>query len=182
MQKQEFDEIFEEVISCVLASRGFVQRGKNLFLENGDTHVAWIRGAGRFVVPGSVGHLVCFRHAFLRDKEESIPTAAPSFAENYPWLLNAELLPTATPKDWSFAPSRLMSLPFGRYEYADLSQSVVRSDLAKRRDGFLRYVDWASGVGVDEAEAQMIPFAEEYWIARLWLEDYSGIKSLRLQT
>lgn len=181
MQKPEFDEIFEEIITGVLASRGFVQRGKSLFLENGDTHIAWIRGAGRFIVPGSIAHLVCFRHAFLRGKKERIPTTAPGYAENYPWLLNAEVLPNATPKDWGFAPSRLMSLPFGRYEYADLSPSVVRSDLTKRRDGFLRYVDWASGVDVDEAEAQMIPFAEEYWIARLWLEDYSEIKFSRSQ-
>jgi hypothetical protein len=180
VKKQEFDEIFDEIVSDALTNRGFVQRGKSLFLEDGNTHVAWIRGGGRFVVPDSIAHLVCFRHAFLRDKEGHIPAAAPGFAENYPWLLNAELLPTSIPKDWDFAPSRLMSLPFGRYDYADLSQSVVRNDLTKRRNGFLRYVDWASGVGVDEAEAQMIPFAEEYWIARLWLDDYSGIKFSRL--
>ncbi len=147
MQKQEFDDVFEEVISADLVGRGFTRRGKSLFLEGIDKQVAWIRGAGRFVVPGSVAHLVCFRHSFLRDKDERVPTAAPGGAGNYPWVLNAELLPMTTRADWAFDPSRLMSLPYGRYEYAELSQSPVRTDLTKRLDGFLRYVDWASGVG-----------------------------------
>jgi hypothetical protein len=179
VQRQEFDQIFEEVVSGALADQGFAQRGKGLFLEDGDTHVAWIRGAGRFAVPGSVAHLVCFRHSFLRDKDERVPKVAPSYAEHYPWVLNAELLPTTTSTDWRFDPARLMALPFGRYEYTDLSSSVVRSDLTKRRDGFLRYVEWASGIDRNEAESQMVPFSGRYWIARLWLEDYSAAKSSR---
>lgn len=179
MQKQEFDEIFEEIVSEALTNQGFAQRGKSLFLENGNSQIAWIRGAGRFAAAGSVAHLVCFRHAFLRDKDERVPEVAPSYAENYPWVLSAEQLPTTAPSDWRFDPARLMSLPFGRYEYAELAPSVVRSDMTKRRDGFLRYVEWASGVDRDEAESQMAPFAGEYWVARLWLEDYSAVRSSR---
>jgi len=177
VQKQEFDETFDEVITDVLVRRGFAQRGKSLFLSEGDRQLAWIRGAGRFAVPGSIAHLVCFRHSFLRDKNELVPKAAPGDAGNYPWVLSAELLPTTSASDWRFNPSRLMGLPYGWYAYSDLSQSVVRSDLSNRRDGFLRYIDWAAGLLHGDAEAQMRPFAGEYWVAGLWLDDYEKAKS-----
>ncbi|ULU24970.1 hypothetical protein [Dyella terrae] len=182
MQKAEFDELFDQVISEELIRRGFVQRGKSFFLSGGDRQLAWIRGGGRFAAPGSIAHLVCFRYSFLRDKNEVVPKEAPGDAGNYPWVFDAELLPTTKAPDWRFEASRLMGLPYGRYNFAGVAQSIVRADLSERRDGFLRYATWAASLSADEAAAQMRPFADEYWVARLWLDDYETAKSSGLTT
>lgn len=174
MHKAEFEGLFDEVVSRPLANRGFVRRGKSFFLSECDRQVAWIRGAGRLTVPGNIAHIACFRHSFLRDMNETVPKEAPGAPEHYPWVLNAEQLPTTAALDWSFDPSQLMNLPYGRYEFASAEQAVVRADLSARRDSFLRYVDWATGLLLDEAVAQIRPWADEYWVARLWLADYQN--------
>jgi hypothetical protein len=49
VQKQEFDETFDEVITDVLVRRGFAQRGKSLFLseEIDSWHGSGVPGASR---------------------------------------------------------------------------------------------------------------------------------------
>ncbi|NID14108.1 hypothetical protein [Luteibacter yeojuensis] len=174
MDKAAFESFFDEVVSRPLLGRGFVRCGKSLFAEIHGVQIGWVRGGGRFASSGSVAHCVCFRHAFLRDKESRIPVKPPGFPEQYPWVFDLELLPASTHKDWRFDAARLMNLPYGQYTFEGLAGATVRDDLNSRLAAFLRYADWALSLTASDAVAQLRGFAEDYWIARHWLEDYAG--------
>lgn len=174
MDKAAFEGSFDEVVSGPLLDRGFVRRGKSHFAEIQGVQLGWVRGGGRFASPGSVAHCVCFRHAFLRDKESRVPVQPPGFPEHYPWVFDLELLPASTHKNWRFDPARLMSLRYGQYTFEGLDTATVRDDLNIRLAAFLRYADWAVSLSDSDAVAQLRPFAKDYWIARHWLEDYAA--------
>lgn len=173
MDKSAFDAIFDEVTLGPLSSRGFVRRrGTSCYAEIRGVQVAWVRGGGRLSVSGSIAHCICFRHAFLRDKEGKVPSQPPGYPEEYPWVFDPEKLPGSSAKDWQFDASRLMALPYGRYSFAGLDEATVRSDIESRLAAFLRYTDWALQLSLMESQAQLLPYADEYWVARHWLQDY----------
>lgn len=174
MDKAAFESIFDDVTSVPLLGRGFIRRGRAYFAELGEVHIGWVRGGGRLVSAGNMAHCVCFRHAFLRDKEQRIPATPPASPGHYPWVFDPELLSGSTEEDWRFDASRLMTLPYGQYTFAGVAEATVRAALEVRLAAFLRYTEWASSIKVSDALEQLRPFASEYWVARLWIEDYDA--------
>jgi hypothetical protein len=169
-----FESVFDEVTSARLLDRGFIRRGRAYFAEIMGVQIGWMRGGGRLAWSGNVAHCVCFRHAFLRDKEGRVPATPPGLPEQYPWVFNPELLPGSTQEDWRFDATRLMALPYGRYTFEGLTETTVRKDLEARLAAFLRYTEWALGLTLSDAREQLLPYAAEYWVARHWLEDYAA--------
>lgn len=173
MDKNDFEDIFDEIVCRPLLGDGFIRRGRALYAETQGLQIAWVRGGGRFALPGAIAHCVCFRHAILRDKEGQLPAHAPSFPEQYPWVFDPERLAKTRSKDWRFDAARLMSLPYGRYIFDGVPEKTLKKDLAGRLAAFRKYTDWALSLSLPEAAAQLVPFAGDYWVARHWLEDYT---------
>lgn len=172
MRAQHFDELFNDVVARPLEADGFQKQGKNLFGGDANCQFAWIRGGGRLSGPGEVAHIVCFRHSFLRGKSESQPTGIPRDPGDYPWVFSCENLIDSKPSEWVFDPARLMAPPFGRLVYSDLSVDEAVTWLDARRSAFLQYVAWARKLPLTTAHSQIATYVKDYWIARLWDEDY----------
>lgn len=172
MHAQEFDELFDEIVARPLTVDGFQKKGKSLYRDDGNCQFAWIRGGGRLSAPGTVSHIVGFRHSFLRRKSGDRPVSAPHDAGDYPWVFSCESLVGSKSTEWLFDPVRLMSLPFGRMVYSALSVDEAITALNARRSAFLEYVSWARALTLADAHGQIESYVSEYWIARLWDEDY----------
>ncbi|MFJ9453171.1 MULTISPECIES: hypothetical protein [unclassified Herbaspirillum] len=172
MQKNEFEEIFDEIVTHPLKALGFQKKGARLLSDDGMVQIAWVRGGGRLASGGAMAHLACFRHSFLRDKSETVPAVAPSEPGEYPWVFDCEALLNTNPHDWTFDPSRLMSLPYGRLDFSTLSTADVVSALSERRTAFAKYVSWARALSLKEAHEQIAYYVERFWVARLWDQDY----------
>lgn len=172
MHSQEFDDLFNEVVAHPLEADGFQKQGKSLFGGDTNCQFAWIRGGGRLSGTGEVAHIVCFRHSFLRGKSENQPTGIPHDFGDYPWIFSCENLIGSKPGEWVFDPARLMSPPFGRMFYSALSVDEAVAALDARRSAFLKYVAWARTLPLATAHSQIATYAKDYWIARLWDEDY----------
>ena len=177
MQKNEFEEIFDETVAHPLEALGFQKKGTRLLSDDGLVQIAWVRGGGRLASAGTIAHLACFRHSFLRDKSETVPAVAPSEPGEYPWVVNCEALLNTNPHDWAFDPSSLMSLPYGRLNFSMLSTEDVVNALSKRRTAFAKYVSWARTLSLKEAHQQIACHAERYWVARLWDQDYRSFST-----
>ncbi|SDG98002.1 hypothetical protein SAMN04487926_101498 [Paraburkholderia steynii] len=172
MDAIQFDEVFAEIVVNPLRKEGFRTEGKSLYMDDGRCQFAWARGGGRLSTRGTLAHIVAFRHSFLRGTSEQIHAKAPHAASDYPWVLSGEQLVGSLHTDWCFDPSRLMALPYGRFEYATLSRELAVTALQERRDAFLQYVSWFRNLNLTEAHSQIVAHTDQYWIARLWDTDY----------
>lgn len=170
--REAFDEIFDEAVVQPLAVEGFRREGKSLYMDDGILQFAWMRGSGRLSIPGTLTHIVAFRHSFLRGKAEKLSATAPHAVGDYPWIFSREDLVKSSCNDWYFKPTRLMTPPYGRLLYSVLPHNAVAALLAERRSAFLRYVAYARTLDAVDAHSQIALHAGEYWIARLWDEDY----------
>lgn len=174
MHAGEFDALFNEIVAHPLMADGFQRKGKSLYRDDGNCQFAWIRGGGRLSALGTISHLVAFRHSFLRKKSEDRPIGAPHGAGDYPWVFSGESLIGSRPTEWLFDPARLMSLPFGKMDYSVLSVDEAIAALDARRAAFLEYIAWARTLTLADAHSQIESYVKEYWIARVWDEDYRG--------
>ncbi|MFP6561341.1 hypothetical protein WJ542_24000 [Paraburkholderia sp. B3] len=175
MNAQEFDEVFEETVAKRLTNEGFRREGKSLYMADGVCQFGWIRGGGRLSQAGMLAHVIVFRHSFLRGKSGEIHTNAPRAAGDYPWILSGEHLVGSSRIDWCFDPSRLMTPPYGNLNYTALSADQVAALMDARRVALLNYVAWARALSLAEAHGQVARYAKDYWIARMWDEDYRVI-------
>ena len=87
MDTEAFDALFEERVTGRLARLGFVSKGKTLDFFDEGIALALIRLGGRMSAPGSISHILCFRHFILRDRSETIPTGLPKEVFDYPYKL-----------------------------------------------------------------------------------------------
>lgn len=172
MDIHEFDALFEQIVAHPLERKGFTQRGKSLYLADGDCQIAWKRVGGRSASPGAIAQIICFRHTFLRDKSERLPVSPVTEAGDYPWVISPDDLLQGESDLWQFAPERLMSLPFSRLVYADLSADDVLAILTAQRIAFLAYLAWAQELSLRIAQKQIAAHMPDWWIAQLWDEDY----------
>lgn len=174
MNREELEDIFEAEVVAPLEKLGFVARGRSLYLGSGIRQVGLIRLSGRLQRQGAVNHVIVFRHAFLRElKRLTVPARQPTLREDYPWIADAEGLPTARPADWVFAPARLMHPPSEPYEFESRRAEDVREHLALLTKRITdAYLPWTETVTPERAREEMRRHAEEFWAARQWLEDY----------
>lgn len=174
MDFNEFENQFEQHVVLPLQAIGFVSKGKSLFYDNNEVQIALIRGGGRFVSRGSIAHILAFRHKFLRCKNEKLSPKQPTEPGEYPWVLDPELL-ELTQKSWNFNPSLLMSPPYGRLEYEDVHRDIVISKLVRLRSIIEKnYLPWALSLTLEDALCEMKKNYDEWWVARLWHEDYQN--------
>ncbi|WP_322052070.1 hypothetical protein [Paraburkholderia bannensis] len=172
MNAQDFEELFEVTVVKHLINEGFRREGKSLYMTDGVCQFGWMRGGGRLSQAGTFAHVVVFRHSFLRGRSGAFHTSAPRAAGDYPWILSGEDLVGSSQTDWCFEPSRLMSPPYGKLNYAALSADQVTASMIARRVALLDYIAWARGLSLAEAHGQVAEHARDYWIARMWDEDY----------
>jgi hypothetical protein len=174
LEKQDFESLYHETLLNPLEKSGFSIKGRSAFLEKGKVQIALIRGGGRFTSEGSISYILAFRHSFLRCKDEKKSAKQPLTAENYPWIFEpSEVVIPRT--HWSFEPNKLMNLPFERLSFISRNAHDIELTLAGIMSGILdNFIPWAESVSLQEALKQMRSFSNEWWVAKLWAEDYQA--------
>ena len=174
MTKDRFEELFTSVLADPLKYSGFERRGKSLFCPGELEQFALIRGGGRFSNKGEIKHIVCFRHSFLRETTElTVPTQPPPYAEHYPFLLEPQLLCLGGPGDWTYNPENHQRLSYGRFDFSMSSEKAVVAYLNQLRIQLTdHWMPWGRSLAPEIALSQIQPYQREWWVARIWCEDY----------
>jgi hypothetical protein len=173
MNKEQFEELFDEFVSEPLKGAGFIRKGTSLYCVDGITQVALRRGGGRLSGPGTISFIVCFRHTFLRDKYESIPKVESILPECCPWVFGTDSIINGS--FWQFDPSKLMSLPYERLVYDRKSDLEITSYFQNLELAVTsKFLPWALAKTPESALSDMSKYTEKWWVARLWAEDYKN--------
>jgi hypothetical protein len=171
MDKDSFDMLFNERVADRLARIGFVSKSKTLYLPEKHFTIALLRLGGRMSSPGSVSHILCFRHSFLRDRTEQIPSKFPTEVFDYPYKFkpleddDKELI--YRPQNLNYDYERL------HWESADersVSQKLDR--IAARIED--RFLPWAKTLTPATARLEITQFGENAWCEQMWIADYAA--------
>lgn len=171
MDKVQMESLFDEYVSEPLIRAGFSRNGMTLYYSDGLTQVALKRGGGRLSGPGRISLIVCFRHAFLRDKNEKIPEIQTILPGNCPWVFGVDDI--IFDGKWQFDPSKLMNLPYQSIFYDRQSETELVTYFQRRGETIInKFLPWALEKTPESALSEMTQYTDKWWIARLWEEDY----------
>jgi len=150
MNRDSFIALFIQHLAQPLLARGyrFVGKGQTLAYDASDLTLALIRLGGKKARPGSIAHVLCARHRFLRTlEEEAVRTADTLSVNDYPYKFRPSSLFGLPPSRWRYQPSNLGHWEYDRLDYGSLGPNEVQSDLMVLRD-FLAgpAVSWASSL------------------------------------
>lgn len=174
MDKVEFDNLFHAKADEKLGPFGFQLVGKSLVLRDEIRTVNLIRLGGRMSLPGGISHLLGFRHSFLRDMNEQLPSRAPSEVYAYPFKFLPSVLMITPQESWRYCP-RNLNYDYDRFEFRGLSPASVEVWLDRLftliGEGFL---SWVNEMSPEVAAMQITKYGEQAWCERLWLADYAN--------
>jgi hypothetical protein len=174
MNADQFASIFDAEVREPLAKAGFRSSNKSLFFYT-ETFgcLSLIRLGGRFTRPGQIAHVLCFRHLFLRQLDETVPRGFCSETFAYPYKLRlTDFAAGAEPPryhprnlryDWDRLPFDGVALPRLRKELQQLCTLLLE-----------RALPWARSMTPGRAADEMRLHGEDAWIERIWLADYSA--------
>lgn len=171
MDTEAFDALFEERVTGRLARLGFVSKGKTLAFFDEGIALALIRLGGRMSAPGSISHILCFRHSILRDRSETILTGLPKEVFDYPYKL----------KPLEDGGKRLIYRPQNlSYQYEQLHwEHAVKDSVLRKLDRIASHIEghflpWALTLSLAQAKSEIAQHGENAWCERIWIEDCSA--------
>ena len=172
--KELFEELFAKIVESELCRAGFQRKGRNLLLCQDELQIALLRAGGKLQVNHGVTHILCLRHAFLRELKELVVLSKPStVADDYPMLYNPELLEQETPQQWAVYQVDRFNPPYGCFFFGASNEEEV----ARRLDRLVyqiryRWLPWALTLRPENVAEQLEKCKTDWWVARIWLEDY----------
>jgi hypothetical protein len=171
MDKEAFETLFEEHVTSRLARLGFVSKEKGLSLSSERVTIALFRLGGRMSASGSISHILCFRHSFLRDRTEAVPTGVPPEVFDYPYKFRP--LEDAD-RELVYRPQNL-NYDFERLQWENTNESSVRQKLDRIAAHIEnRFLPWAKTLPLATAKSEIEQFGEDAWCERMWIEDYAA--------
>ncbi|UYV14395.1 hypothetical protein [Porphyrobacter sp. ULC335] len=175
MNKEAFDALFEDRVARRLASLGFAPKGKTLVFFDGCQTLALFRLGGRMSAPGSISHILCFRHSILRDRSEKVPTGFTKEIFDYPYKLRpledggSELI---------YRPQNL-SYHYERLHWEGASEDAVLQKLDRITSNIEdHFLPWAMTLPLTQVRSEIEQHGENAWCERMWIEDYAEHLSL----
>jgi hypothetical protein len=176
VNRDSFVEFFVQELAQPLLARGyrFAGKGQTLAFDSGDTTLALIRLGGRMALPGSIAHVLCARHRFLRTLEdEVVPSGDTLSVDDYPYKFRPSSLFGLPPTSWLYRPSNLGHWEYDRLDYGSVGPDEVQSDLAVLCDLLAGpAASWAASLTPEKVANELQTHGENAWCERLWLEDY----------
>lgn len=173
MDKQRFEEMFDELVAKPLEQIGFVRSGKSIYLVQNDIAVSLIRLGGRVAIPGAISQVLCFRHSFLPNLYEE---ANPGF-EREVFSYPIKLKPMAVRATFgSNIKYRSSNLRYEKeiFEFANKTERQVSSYLAKVLKSVQALLKWAKVVTPELLADEIRRCGESAWIEKVWLESYAA--------
>jgi hypothetical protein len=172
MDKTGFEQLFHDRLERRLAPLGFVFRGQQLFLRDELNTIALIRLGGRMAQPGTIAHVLCFRHSFLRDMKEIVPAAASAEPHSYPYKFRPSDIQRKQPLAYS---SQNLQFPKDGYDFTPFDEAAVASwveALGDMMEGI--FMPWVATRSPEAALAEIIARGNGDWCERLWVDDYEA--------
>jgi hypothetical protein len=170
MNKEAFDALFEERVAQRLARVGFVSKGKSLAFCDESLVLSLFRLGGRMSSPGSIAHVLCFRHSILRDRSETVPIGFPDEVFDYPYkfkpLEDGRERPIYRPQNLNYQYERL------HWDNAD-DESVIEKLNRISEHVEVHFLPWAKAIPLAQAKSEIERHGENAWCERMWIEDYS---------
>jgi hypothetical protein len=170
MNKEAFDALFEERVAGRLSRLGFVPKGKTLAFFDGRLVLALFRLGGRMSTPGSISHILCFRHSILRDRSETIPTGFPKEVFDYPYKLK----PLEDGRGKLIYRPQNMNYQYERLHWGHADEDSVLQKLDRIADHIeVHFLPWAMTIPMAQAKSEIERHGENAWCERMWVEDYA---------
>jgi hypothetical protein len=167
MTTEEFNSLFESEVVIPLSEAGFKTHGKTLYWSDDERCLSLIRMGGRMQRPGAITHVACFRHNFLRDLNEVIPSAVSTEVFAYPFKflpLEASAIPEYRPMNLNFETESI--------DYSESDSAVVDRLVSLRTQMIHNHLPSAKKLSPSRALYQIRQNGEDAWIEALWIEDY----------
>jgi len=173
MDAAAFNALFDEVVGVPLGALGFTASGRRLDYQDEAIQVALARTERRYQPPAELTLL--YRHRFLRDRSETVPTKPPREPLDYPIAAAPSSLPAVLAGGWVYKPGRGSGLS-DVIDYPKLDEPAVRLRLGAVADHIVDAWPQLPEVWSPAAvQAVMVARGDAmWWVERLWLDDYEA--------
>ena len=122
-------------------------------------------------LPGSIAHVLCFRHSFLRGMDGKVATAPPSNVFAYPYKVKPH---DDVDRELGYRPQNL------HFDYEHLHRESTGEDaIVQKLDriaAFIggRFLCWAEALTLEHAKSELAQYGEGAWCERMWNDDYAA--------
>jgi hypothetical protein len=177
MTKIDFTALFHEVVFIPAEGRGYrsVRKSQTLAYDAAELSVFLVRLGGRTAVPGTISHVLCARHSFLRELDDlKVPVGDATEPFHCPYKFTLSELKGLAPAGWRYTP-RNLNYPHDQVKFANRDSVVVREELESMCQ-FLTgpVIEWAETLTPEKALGELRSRGEDAWCERVWIEDYAA--------
>ncbi len=172
MNKQTFDSFFEQHVSEPLENSGFMRSENSFFINEDPISVSLIRLGGKFASPGTIAHILCFRHSFLPNLNKEVPEGFEKEVFAYPFKLKPSDVVGLLSGPIKYK-SQNLNYDYERYNFTEQKDKDVTKYLSKVHDAVVKVLNWSKSTEVKKIAQQIQKHNESAWIEKLWLGAYS---------
>jgi hypothetical protein len=172
MDKQSFDLKFESIVVRPLVELGFNESGKSLYMVDGQNAFSLIRLGGRMAKSGGISHILCFRHSFLPNLEEVVPSGFEREVFSYPIKLRPLKVKGILGAKIKYVSSNL-NFDYETYEYESKSNIEVEKYLRTVFEATKILIGWAKRNPVSTLAKQIEKNNTGAWIEKEWMAAYA---------
>ncbi len=171
MYARDFNAKVVSVLWPIVEPAGFKKLQSCFVWERGEGQLVLFRFGGKFSsLCQFTRFMLCFRHTFLRDLFEKVPTRLPSNGHDFPFRLQPTSLRDLRIDLWTYS-FRLNEDRFDSIEFGQMSdcRPILREigELVANKG-----VLWAERLTEKEALRQLTTYGQRVFCERLWIEDY----------
>lgn len=174
MDKQEFETLFDKIVRIPLSNEGFKSHGKSIYYLDDIINVSLLRLGGRLQTPGGISHVLCFRHSFLPNLDESIPKGFEGEVFAYPLKLVPGKIRNLFGLKIRYL-SQNTNYEYGRLIFDGVSNNKVESQLEEVKKDLVAVVEWAKALDLQKFSGEIEDRGSSAWVEKLWLDAYAKI-------
>jgi hypothetical protein len=173
--RDAFAAMFADVVFRPAVASGFrfVGKGQTIAHDAGAFTAALIRLGGRFARPGSIAHVFCGRHRFLRELTNLEVPRDTTEVFDHPYKFVPSELKGRPITSWRYI-ARNLSYEYDRIEFDKPEPEFVRSELEELQGWLIGPVrQWAATLTPEKAAHELHTNGTNAWCERVWLDDYA---------
>lgn len=128
MEKQEFEEQFDNVVLRPLLELGFKCKNRSIYYIDDEVNISLIRLGGRMAKPYAITHVLCFRHTYLPSLSGEVPKGFENEVFSYPLKLKPSKVRSFYGVKIKYEPKNL-NYDVERIEFKTKAQTVLLKEL-----------------------------------------------------
>lgn len=175
MRAEQFNEQVQQVLEPLLSAVGFKRVGSDFVRQVESAQLVLFRfGGSKYAsLIQFTRFALCFRHSFLRDLSETVPSSHPTGIHEYPFRTH----PTdAAITEWSYRfelnPSTFVEIEYGKLSDASSLLREIGECVATKG------IEWGDSFTPTRALELLKTQGSDAWCEKLWIKDYNARKRL----